>query len=111
VIVVVAALLPTYSGRKAWTVGLEQHALLLGPNSGWSEAATAGALQRRIVGPIWLNGEQVTDLWIGDRRDAELSASADVTRAIALVVITGIVVAAAAVLVADQMVPAVMPRG
>ena len=27
-----------------------------GPNSGWSEAATAGALQRRIVGPIWLQG-------------------------------------------------------
>ena len=33
---------------------------------GWSEAATAGALERRIVGPIWLNGVQVTDLWIGD---------------------------------------------
>ena len=110
VIVVVAALLPKYSGRKAWRVGLEQHALLLGPNSGWSEAATAGALQRRIVGPIWLNGAQVTDLWIGDRRDPELSTSADVTRAIALVVITGIVVAAAALLVGDLTVPAGMPR-
>jgi adenosylcobinamide-phosphate synthase len=99
-IVVVAAVLPHYSGRKAWTVGLEQHALLLGPNSGWSEAATAGALQRRIVGPIWLKGEQVTDLWIGDVDDPELSTSADVTRAIALVVITGIVFAAAAVLAA-----------
>jgi adenosylcobinamide-phosphate synthase len=103
VIVVVAALLPNYSGRKAWTVGLEQHALLLGPNSGWSEAAAAGALQRRIVGPIWLNGVQVTDLWIGDRRDPELSTSTDVTRAIALIVMTGIVVAAAAVLAADQL--------
>jgi adenosylcobinamide-phosphate synthase len=102
VIVVVAAVLPNYSGRKAWTVGLEQHALLLGPNSGWSEAAAAGALQRRIVGPIWLNGVQVTDLWIGDRRDPELSTSTDVTRAIALIVITGIVIAAAAVLAADQ---------
>jgi adenosylcobinamide-phosphate synthase len=111
VIVVVAAVLPKYSGRKAWTVGLEQHALLLGPNSGWSEAATAGALQRRIVGPIWLNGEQVTDLWIGDRRDPELSTSADVTRAIALIVITGIVVAAAAVVAADHTLRAVLPRG
>src|SRR5207244_3824087 len=57
-----AAILPGYSGRKAWRVGLEQHGLLLGPNSGWSEAATAGALERRIVGPIWLKGVQVTDL-------------------------------------------------
>ena len=66
VIAALAALLPGYSGRKAWRVGLRQHRLLLGPNSGWSEAATAGALQRRIVGPIWLKGVQVTDLWIGD---------------------------------------------
>ena len=97
VIVVIAAMVPQYSGRKAWTVGLEQHALLLGPNSGWSEAAAAGALQRRIVGPIWLNGVQVTDLWIGDVRDPELSTSTDVTRAIALILIAGIVFAAAAV--------------
>ena len=56
VIAALAAVFPGYSGRKAWTVGLRQHGLLLGPNSGWSEAATAGALERRIVGPIWLNG-------------------------------------------------------
>ena len=97
-IAIVAAMLPRYSGRKAWTVGLEQHSLLLGPNSGWSEAATAGALQRRIVGPIWLKGVQVTDLWIGDIDDPELSTSADVTRAISLALITGVVSAAAAVL-------------
>ena len=72
VIAGLATLLPTCSGRKAWLVGLRQHALLLGPNSGWSEAAIAGAVQRRIVGPIWLGGRQVTDLWIGDptRSDA-----------------------------------------
>jgi cobalamin biosynthesis protein CobD/CbiB len=100
VIVAVAAVLPAYSGRKAWAVGLQQHVLLPGPNSGWSEAATAGALQRRIVGPIWLQGAQVTDLWIGDSRDPELSTSTDVNRAMALVLITGIVFAAMAVLVA-----------
>jgi adenosylcobinamide-phosphate synthase len=69
VIAALAALLPAYSGGKAWTVGLRQHGLLLGPNAGWSEAATAGALQRQIVGPIWLKGVQVTDLWIGDAGD------------------------------------------
>ena len=99
-IAIVAAILPNYSGRKAWTVGFHQHALLLGPNSGWSEAATAGALQRRIVGPIWLKGVQVTDLWIGDSGDPELSTSEDVTRAIALTVVTGIVFALLAVVAA-----------
>jgi adenosylcobinamide-phosphate synthase len=94
VIAAIAALLPACSGRKAWRVGLRQHALLLGPNSGWSEAATAGALERRIVGPIWLKGVQVTDLWIGDPADPPLSTAGDVTRAILLALLTGLVVAA-----------------
>jgi adenosylcobinamide-phosphate synthase len=99
VIAALAALLPSYSSRKAWNVGLRQHGLLLGPNSGWSEAATAGALQRRIVGPIWLKGVQVTDLWIGDAADPHLETAADMTRAMTLVVLTGLVVAALASLV------------
>src|SRR5688572_17591573 len=66
---VLAGLLPTYSGTKAWSVGLRQHAVLLGPNSGWSEAAIAGALQRKIVGPIYLRGAMVTDVWIGEPSD------------------------------------------
>jgi adenosylcobinamide-phosphate synthase len=93
VIAAVAALLPAFSGRKAWRVGLGQHGLLLGPNSGWSEAATAGALQRQIVGPIWLQGVLVTDLWIGDASDPPLETSSDVMRALALSVLTGLAVA------------------
>lgn len=96
VISVLALLLPSYSGRKAWRVGLRQHALLLGPNSGWSEAATAGALQRRIVGPIWLKGVQVTDLWIGEPTDPPLATAGDLRRAEAIAVASGLIVAAAA---------------
>jgi len=81
IIAAVALAVPGCSTRKAWTVGLRQHALLLGPNSGWSEAATAGAIQRRIVGPIWLKGVMVTDLWIGDAGDPPLETAADMTRA------------------------------
>lgn len=92
VIVVLAAVLPAYSGRKAWRVGLEQHALLLGPNAGWSEAGMAGALQRRLVGPIWLKGVEVTDLWIGDVSDPALGTASDVARAIRLMIVAGIVV-------------------
>ena len=68
--------------------------LLLGPNSGWSEAATAGALERQIVGPIWLKGVQVTDLWIGDASDPPLATAADMSRAMTLVVLSGLVIAA-----------------
>ena len=93
-IAVISCVLPAYSGRKAWNVGLRQHRLLLGPNSGWSEAAAAGALERLIVGPIWLKGVQVTDLWIGDPSDPPLETADDVRRAMALVIATGLVAAA-----------------
>lgn len=98
VISCVAFLLPGLSGRKAWRVGLEQHAVLLGPNSGWSEAATAGALARRIVGPLWLNGIQVTDVWVGDPGDPPLATATDVTRAIQLTVAAGASILALVVL-------------
>jgi adenosylcobinamide-phosphate synthase len=88
---IAAFVLPGCSGRKAWQIGLEQHAVLLGPNSGWSEAATAGAIQRRIVGPIWLSGQMVTDVWVGDVDDQPLSTAADVQRATIVVVATGFI--------------------
>ena len=96
VIAAIAAVLPAFSGRKAWRVGLGQHGLLLGPNAGWSEAATAGALERQIVGPIWLNGVLVTDLWIGDASDPPLTTGGDVMRALALCVLSGLAVATVA---------------
>ncbi len=97
VIACVALVAPGWSGRKAWRIGLDQHAVLLGPNSGWSEAATAGALERRIVGPIWLKGQQVTDLWVGDPSDPPLSTATDVSRAMVLTIATGLVVVGLAV--------------
>jgi adenosylcobinamide-phosphate synthase len=94
VIAAIAAVLPAFSGRKAWRVGLGQHGLLLGPNSGWSEAATAGALERQLVGPLWLEGVLVTDLWIGDASDPPLETGGDVIRALALSALSGLVIAA-----------------
>jgi adenosylcobinamide-phosphate synthase len=90
VIAVTAAILPSCSGLKAFRVGLRQHAILLGPNSGWSEAATAGGIQRRLVGPIWMNGRLVTDVWIGDPRDPPAQARADVMRGLSLVTASGL---------------------
>jgi adenosylcobinamide-phosphate synthase len=98
-IVGIASVWPGLSARKAWRVGLDQHAILLGPNSGWSEAATAGAVQRRIVGPIWLKGVMVTDVWIGDGGDPVLDTGSDVRRAMVLATATGVICAALAAFV------------
>jgi adenosylcobinamide-phosphate synthase len=99
-IAAIAAMLPSCSGWKALGVGFRQHAVLLGPNSGWSEAATAGGIQRRLVGPIWMKGQLVTDVWIGDPGDPPAEARADVTRSLTLVATTGV----AATLVAASVV-------
>lgn len=85
-----AATIHGFSMLKALRIGWTQHAILPGPNSGWSEAATAGALQRRIVGPIWLNGEMKTDVWIGDPADPPVETRLDLMRAMLLVTVTAL---------------------
>ena len=89
-IALTAATIHGFSMLKALRIGWTQHAILPGPNSGWSEAATAGALQRRIVGPIWLNGEMKTDVWIGDPADPPVETRLDLMRAMLLVTVTAL---------------------
>jgi adenosylcobinamide-phosphate synthase len=88
-----AAALPRCSGRKAFAIGLAQHAVLPGPNAGWSEAAAAGALERRLVGPIWLDGRVVTETWLGEADDPPAESHDDVVRAMTLVGTTGLIAA------------------
>jgi adenosylcobinamide-phosphate synthase len=85
-----ASVMPGYSGAKALRIGWRQHALLPGPNSGWSEATAAGALQRRLVGPVWKRGTLVTDLWLGDPDDPPAGGGSDVRRASVLVTAAGL---------------------
>lgn len=95
---VVAAFVPQCSAAKAFRIGWRQHAILPGPNSGWSEAATAGGIQRRLIGPIWMNGALVTDVWVGDASDPAAGEDrSDVWRASVLVCATGFVAAVIAV--------------
>jgi adenosylcobinamide-phosphate synthase len=94
---VIALLLPGYSARKCLVVGWRQHAIVPGPNSGWSEAATAGALERRLIGPIWAGGQLVTDTWLGDRNDPPAGAQRDFRRAAILVTAAGILAVAIAI--------------
>ena len=89
----VALLIPGCSASKALLIGWRQHALAPGPNSGWSEAAAAGALQRRLVGPIWSNGQLITETWLGDLADPPLESRGDLVKALALVAVSGVIAA------------------
>ena len=96
-IAVAAVAIPGCSGRKALRIGWQQHALLPGPNSGWSEAATAGAIQGRLVGPIRVNGSFVTDAWLGDPDDPPVESSRAFSLAMAVTVATAALTSAIAV--------------
>jgi adenosylcobinamide-phosphate synthase len=88
-----ALVVPGCAPIDALIVGARQHAILPGPNSGWSEAAAAGALRRRLVGPIWLRGTLVTEVWIGRPDDPPAATRADLLRAIGLIGATGVAAA------------------
>jgi adenosylcobinamide-phosphate synthase len=79
-----AALVPGCSPRGCWRAARSQHALLPGPNKGWSETAAAGALGVRLAGPIWKDGNLVNELWIGPADAPEGGRPGDVTRMIRL---------------------------
>ncbi|MDB5047496.1 MAG: cobD [Fibrobacteres bacterium] len=79
-----SAIAPGYSARKAWATSLGQHALLPGPNKGWSETAAAGALDIRLAGPIYKHGMLVNELWIGPENAPEGGSTRDVDRMIRL---------------------------
>jgi len=87
------------SPAKALAIGYRQNGILPSPNSGWPEAATAGAIQRRLVGPIWKDGQLVTYIWLGDANDPPASTRTDMTRATAVTVIAGLLAVALAIAV------------
>jgi adenosylcobinamide-phosphate synthase len=102
VMAAVAAFTPGASAWKTLRMGWQQHALVPGPNAGWPEAGIAGALQRRIVGPVWANGKLVTELWIGDPNDPPAGESADLLRAMRITLATGLTVAVTLVLLLSR---------
>ena len=84
-ITLVAVAIPGCSPRKALSVGWRQHAVIPGPNAGWSEAAMAGAIQRRLIGPIWAHGRLVTEAWLGNVSDPPAGSPEDYRRAATVV--------------------------
>ncbi len=53
---------PWLAIRTAW----RHHRILPSPNSGWGEAACAGALRVRLVGPLWRKGRLLEMGYLGD---------------------------------------------
>jgi adenosylcobinamide-phosphate synthase len=79
-----AIVVPGCSALGALRVGWRQHAIVTGPNSGWSEAACAGAIRRRLVGPIYAQGALVNEAWLGDPADPPAGQDGDTGRAMAV---------------------------
>ena len=65
-----AWVLPDYDGRMAWSIGLSQHQYMSGPNAGWGQAASAGALRVQLVGEKWKNGRLQHSAWLGHPDDS-----------------------------------------
>ncbi|MBK1720454.1 adenosylcobinamide-phosphate synthase CbiB [Thiocystis violacea] len=66
------------------------HAMLPSPNSGWSEAAFAGALRVRLIGPVWRDGRLINDAYMGDADwPADLGAG-DLRRALGLILVSSL---------------------
>jgi adenosylcobinamide-phosphate synthase len=83
-----ACIVPGSSATGALRIGRSEHHWLPGPNSGWPEATAAGALRRRLVGPIIKGGVLVNDRWIGDPADPEGGSAEDLRRTEALVLVS-----------------------
>jgi adenosylcobinamide-phosphate synthase len=87
VLIATAAALIAEHPRAAFRAARLYHGMLPSPNSGWSEAACAGALQVRLVGPIRYGGALVTTAYMGDPNwPADLDA-VHLTRALRLIAV------------------------
>ena len=67
-LVLAAVVVPGTSPWRALTVARRDSRLHDSPNAGWPEAAMAGALGVRLMGPRTYDGEVVNNEWMGDGR-------------------------------------------
>ena len=71
---------PSCSAKKALQIGWSQYHVLPSPNAGWPQAAAAGALELKLVGPIWRNGQLAHQHWVGHPHDREGASIEDIEK-------------------------------
>lgn len=84
-LITVAAALLGLHARLVGPTACRDHGLLPSPNSGWSEAAFAGALRVRLLGPRHYRGQLVSAVFMGDAAWPTELDGADLRRALRLV--------------------------
>lgn len=67
-----AGALITLAGRGGWSVMLRDAGMHASPNAGWPEAAMAGALNVRLGGAAWYDGERSDRPVFGSGREVEV---------------------------------------
>jgi adenosylcobinamide-phosphate synthase len=94
---VAAAALTGEHWRDVWWTARRWHSVLPSPNSGWSEAAVAGALRVRLAGPVSYHGAWRDKAWMGDAAWPANLTGDDLRRALRLVAVAAVLAAVAAV--------------
>lgn len=84
-LVIASAFLPGGHPVKAWVTMWRDHGHHRSPNSGWPEAAMAGALDLALAGPRRYPGYAVEEAWIGKGRAR--ATAADIYRSLFVMVI------------------------
>jgi len=89
-LIALAAALLRLHPRLAFSAARRWRRMLVSPNSGWSEAACAGALRVRLIGPISYQGKVVNQAFMGDEDwPADLEGK-HLDRALRLVLVCGL---------------------
>ena len=86
-LIALAAALLRLHPRLAFQAARRYHACLPSPNSGWSEAACAGALRIRLAGPARYHGEWVERDYLGDPQWPTDLDGNDLRRALRLILL------------------------
>ena len=76
-----AGILVALAAGSGWRIMFRDASRHASPNAGWPEAAMAGALDRRLGGPVSYDGVLCDKPWLGDGASA---GPADIARALAI---------------------------
>ncbi len=100
VVIALAALLLRQHPMSAVRAALRWHKLSESPNSGWGEAACAGALRVRLIGPITYRGQLVQQAFIGEAEWPCALDAGHLVKALHLILVSGLLAVACGALLA-----------